>query len=220
MIREVLGFPIYICSIENPEKANKEIQNCIDNTNTRDPSEDWNAECITTSSHGYGCEVEGKLIKFDYIFSELNKHIDIFTKKLGIDSCFTCNVCGDRSCQEPHNDTWINIYNKGHYQDDHFHIIDEDDEDYKGHPPSYFSFTYFAKYDTINDGKFAFVDPSPAPLLYEQWSDKCKFFKREIIPDVKEGDILIFPSHLIHKVNKQMTDGPRITFSGNFYQEK
>jgi len=220
MIKEILGYPVYICSIENPQKALNEIQHCIDNTNTRDPSEDWNAECITTSSHGHGCEIEGKVIKFDYIFSELNKHIDIFTKKLGIKCKFTYNTCLDRSCQELHNDSWINIYNKGHYQDDHFHMIDEDDEEYEGHPPSYFSFTYFAKYDPEKDGRFTFVDESPAPVLFKKWSNSCKYFKRDIVPDIKEGDLMIFPSHMVHKVTQQLVNGPRITFSGNFYQEK
>ena len=220
MLREILGYPVYICSIENPEKAMSEIQHCLDNTNSRDPSEDWNAECITTSSHGHGCEIEGKEIKFDYIFSELNKHINIFTGLLGIDSKFTYNICMDSSCKKLHNDTWINMYNKGHYQDEHFHMIDEDDEEYEGHPTSYFSFTYFAKYDPQKDGKFTFIDPSPGPMLFEQWSNQCRYFKQEIIPEVKEGDILIFPSHMIHKVSEQMTVGPRITFSGNFYQEK
>ena len=211
---------MYISPIENPKRAMSEIQHCLENTNMRDPSEDWNAECITTSSHGHGCEVDGKVINFDYIFSELNRHIDIFTEQLGINCKFTYNICMDRTCKKLHNDTWINMYNKGHYQDEHFHMIDEDDEDYEGHPSSYFSFTYFAKYDPQKDGKFTFIDPSPAPVLFEQWSDQSKYFKREIVPEVKEGDILIFPSHMIHKVTKQTTDNPRITFSGNFYQEK
>jgi len=220
MIQNIFGCPVYIASFENREKAMSEIQYCLDNTNTRDPSGEWNAECITTSSHGHMCEIEGKLIKFDYIFSELNKHIDIFTKQICIDSKFTYNVCRDRLCKEPHNDTWINIYNEGHYQDEHFHIIDEEDDDYKGHPPTFFSFTYFAKYDHETDAKFTFIDPSPGPILFEQWATTCKYFKREIIPEIKEGDIVIFPAHMIHKVTKQIIDGPRITFSGNFYHEK
>ena len=38
---------------------------------------------------------------------------------------------------------------------------------------------------------------------------------KKITVEAKEGDIVIFPSFLKHRVNKQMTDVPRITCSFN-----
>jgi len=44
-------------------------------------------------------------------------------------------------------------------------------------------------------------------------------FSRSFVPDVKQGDVIIFPFFMVHEVSKQECDGPRITFSGNLYKE-
>ena len=38
-----------------------------------------------------------------------------------------------------------------------------------------------------------------------------------VTPKVKQGDLLIFPSHYAHYVAPNKNDKPRITFSGNLF---
>ena len=55
MIQYIYGYPVYKFSIEDPSKSISEVQKCIDGTKEVNPSDEWNAECLTTSSHGRGC---------------------------------------------------------------------------------------------------------------------------------------------------------------------
>jgi len=110
----------------------------------------------------------------------------------------------------PSNAIWINVYNKGHYQEYHTHASRLNN----------FSFVYFVKYNKVTDGKFTF------------WNDKFELLSGTGISDVldlialsntqegrmdniEEGDIIIFPSHLKHKVTKHQGNNPRITVAGN-----
>jgi hypothetical protein len=221
MIQYIYGYPVYKFSIEDPSKSISEVQKCIDGTKEVNPSDEWNAECLTTSSHGRGCNTNDEKYEFKYIFQELYKHSKIFLNELNMDINLTVNVCGNSSCNDTCNDTWINIYKKGHYQGPHWHVIGDEDEEpeYQGHPQNLFSFTYFMKYDEEKDAKFKFIDPSPGPVIFEEWKNKVPCFKGSFIPDVKQGDVIIFPCFMVHEVSKQDYDGPRITFSGNLYKE-
>ena len=135
----------------------------------------------------------------------------------------TINICGNSTCTENKcNDTWINIYEKGHYQGPHWHVIGDEDEEpeYKGHPQNLFCFTYFMKYDEEKDAKFKFTDRSSGSSPFEEeWKKEVLTFTRSFIPDVKQGDVIIFPFFMVHEVSKQECNGPRITFSGNLYKE-
>jgi hypothetical protein len=220
MIQYIYGYPVYKFSIEDPSKSISEVQKYIDGTKEVNLSDEWNAECLTTSSHGRGCNTNDEKYEFKYIFQELYKHSKIFLNELNMDINLTVNVCGNSSCNDACNDAWINIYKKGHYQGPHWHVIDEDEEpEYQGHPQNLFSFTYFMKYDEEKDAKFKFIDPSPGPVIFEEWKNKVPCFKGSFIPDVKQGDVIIFPCFMVHEVSKQDYDGPRITFSGNLYKE-
>ena len=226
MIQYVYGYPVYIFSIEDRSKAINEVQKCIDGIKAVNPSDDWNAECLKISPPptwiGLRRTTDDEKIEFRYILKEIYKHSKIFSNELNMDINLTVNVCGDSSCTDNCNDSWINIYEKGHYQGPHWHAIGDEDEEpeYKGHIQNLFSFTYFMKYDEEKDAKFKFTDRSSGTSPFEEeWEKDEPCFTRSFIPDVKQGDVIIFPFFMVHEVSKQECDGPRITFSGNLYKE-
>ena len=103
------------------------------------------------------------------------------------------------------SEPWMNVYTKGCYQEPHHHISD-------GHQLSY---CYFSKLPK-DSGKFGFWN--------EQFRSYCSNGLQEILntevvewgfPEVKEGDLLIFPSFLIHQVTYHGIDKSRVTVSGN-----
>ena len=223
MIQYVYGYPVYIFSIEDKSKAINEVQKYIDETKLINTSDEWNAECLTTSTDGHGGGLTNEKNDFKYIFQELYNHSKIFSNKLNMDINLTVNICGNSTCTDNKcNDTWINIYEKGHYQGPHWHVIGDEDEEpeYKGHPQNMFSFTYFMKYDKEKDAKFKFTDCSSGTSPFEEeWEKDEPCFTRSFVPDVKQGDVIIFPFFMVHEVSKQECDGPRITLSGNLYKE-
>ena len=70
---------------------------------------------------------------------------------------------------------------------------------------------------TNKDAKFKFINPTPLEITNETLREHPAF-AFDMTPDVEEGDILIFPCWMLHCVEEQKTDGPRITAAGNFYE--
>ena len=108
---------------------------------------------------------------------------------------------GSLSFSEP----WMNVYESVCYQEPHQHISG-------GYQLSY---CYFSKLPEGSD-KFGFWN--------EQFRSYCSNELNEIMnldvvewgfPDVKKGDLLIFPSFLIHQVTYHSIDELRVTVSGN-----
>ena len=218
MIQYVYGYPVYIFSIEDKYKAINEVQKCIDETKIINTSDEWNAECLKTSTDGNGGGLTNEKNDFRYILKEIYKHSKIFSNELNMDINLTVNVCRDSSCTSNCNDSWINIYEKGHYQGPHWHATENGGPKYEGYPQNLFSFTYFMKYDEEKDAKFKFTDRSSGTSPFEEeWEKEVPHFSRSFVPDVKQGDVIIFPFFMVHEVSKQECDGPRITFSGNLY---
>lgn len=97
---------------------------------------------------------------------------------------------------------WINFYQKGYFQEIHDHL-----------PGSDFSCVFF-----VNDGKdfsnFYFwnknYNDAPSNVNRIMTIGRCNTV------DVKSGDILFFPSHLLHGVTPHKSNTIRKTFSCNF----
>jgi hypothetical protein len=90
------------------------------------------------------------------------------------------------------SDVWINKYSKNDYQAGHVH-------------PSDFSFIIYYK---VNKSYTVFN--SPVKNLLDSVNNKI--FKRDYEPDLKQGDIIIFPSYLEHWVRPNSNN---ITAAGN-----
>ena len=102
-------------------------------------------------------------------------------------------------------EAWLNKYERGDSQEVHTHI---------GADNCTFSCSYFAQY-ALNDARFLFYDPDQTKHL----GDFTKHYDGVVntwFPDVREGDIIIFPSWLHHQVDVQRSDTTRITVSANF----
>jgi len=87
---------------------------------------------------------------------------------------------------------WINKYSKNNYQGSHVH-------------PSDFSFIIYYK-----TNKSYTVFNSPVKKLLESF--KSKIFGLEYEPNLKQGDIIVFPSYLEHWVKPNSNN---ITIAGN-----
>ena len=90
------------------------------------------------------------------------------------------------------SDIWINKYAEKDYQGSHVH-------------PSDFSFIIYYKVDKSHT-----VFNSPVKKLIE--SSNNTFFKSDYEPNLKQGDIIVFPSYLEHWVKPNSNN---ITIAGN-----
>jgi hypothetical protein len=91
------------------------------------------------------------------------------------------------------NSVWVNKYNKNDYQGSHVH-------------PSDFSFIIYYK---VNKSHTVFN--SPVKKILESSSGK-NFFIPSYEPNLKQGDIIVFPSYLEHWVKPNSNN---ITVAGN-----
>ena len=97
-------------------------------------------------------------------------------------------------------DPWINLYKKGYYQEIHAH---------KGND---ISSVFFAN-DGENFSKLFFLDRNACnlPLRYEELISYTNTHDL----NYKKGDIIFFPSHLLHGVTSHESDIIRKTMSAN-----
>jgi len=103
---------------------------------------------------------------------------------------------------------WYNYYSDGEYQEDHDHL---------GNPfhQSHFSLIHFLSYNKEEHTPPEFRDPLSQLrcLSLELDSNRCG---EVYVPNVEEGDLLMFPSYLVHRVLPcKKTNYPRITISFN-----
>ena len=145
-------------------------------------------ECLVKTSRGLDYDWSNFLEIIHPYFSQLPfKQNDYMT--------------GDLQFSEP----WMNVYTKGCYQEPHQHCSGG----------IQLSYCYFSKLPE-GCGKFGFWNEifrnyctsdlhSIMDLNLQEWG----------YPEVKEGDLLIFPAFLIHQVTYHKVDEPRVTISGN-----
>ena len=223
MITGIHAVPIYI---EQIEEKYKEKINFILNNVKFGISDKWDStKCMTTSSHGSSFLMDGNtdhifnnhgLFIYDFILDKAHK----FLKQLDIKNLkLTLNNCGVEKCKNC-TELWSSKYTKGMYQAEHNHLDNGE----------LFSFIYFAKYDPSKDADLTFVkDMSNAiqkgflsenspNTLPEELREHPVFCNHVTLDNIKEGDLVIFPSYLDHFVEEQKHDGPRITLAGNLFK--
>jgi hypothetical protein len=203
----VWGFPVFKYTFDTPDKALEEILKNMTDDTLDEMSEDWNAKCRSTAS-------TRNPVSLLYVREELERCLKRFSKDVHIPvENMTFKGCSNVLCTSTDCvDHWINVYKKGDYQEPHYHMNSEDEK------TPLFSFTYFAKYDQEKDAKFYFYNPSPAPHMYEEFSGCRPEFKSRIQLNISQGEIIFFPPFLLHSVDEQTSDGPRITLAGNIYR--
>ena len=95
---------------------------------------------------------------------------------------------------------WRNRYGENDYQDPHIH------------PNSQWSFIV---YETVERSRTSFFNPSMG-LIQNQLGNCHGAFPLDYKPNLKKGDIIIFPSFLMHSVNSGQVG---TTVSGNIYMK-
>ena len=102
-------------------------------------------------------------------------------------------------------ESWINVYNQGDMQDVHTHAGGDD---------CTFSCAYFLDYIPEEDANFIFYYPDQNIHI----GNFSKYYPVNTtwFPEVKEGDIIIFPAYQHHQVSMQQSKHKRITISANF----
>ena len=108
-------------------------------------------------------------------------------------------------------DMWFNYYVNGEYQEEHHHINMT-----PFLPPVHFSCVHYLKFDEEQHTSTTFHDPI-STLRAHSFEMDSNYYKESWTPKVKEGDLLIFPSYLVHHVEKSQPtpDNPRITVAFN-----
>jgi hypothetical protein len=207
---DVWGFPVFKYSFDNQDKALEEVLKTIELIKPVDTSDEWNATSMTSTPEERNM----------YLEQEINKCIEKFSKDLNIPSeMLTLNECGNNNCNHTMSKAyWLNIYKTGQSQDVHCHTNLHDDHRLSNSQVM-FSFTYFAKYDPEKDAKFVFVNPSPSPDIFRDLVEMVPEFRPAFIPEVQQGDIIIFPCFMMHYVDIQTSEDQRITVSGNFHKK-
>ena len=207
MIAEIYGFPVYMDKLSNSEKFLRYVQDL-----KLAKSDGWNAKCLVSSKQG-STEIKENDINFihDEIFDELCLHGERYLQELGIDIKMSPSECKNPKCKDC-RDIWVNKYEKGHSQDLHWHVNEEKD--------ILFSFACFLKFDPDKDASFVFVNPIPHHGVKCDKLREHPSFSRAMKPNIEEGTILIFPPWMLHYVETQKSDDPRISMAGNFYENK
>jgi len=107
------------------------------------------------------------------------------------------------------DEIWYNVYINGEWQEEHDHV--------GGGGGAHFSCIHFLSFDKENHEPVAFKDPLRQLRNLSIELDRNNY-SSSWVPDIEEGDFLMFPSYLVHEVKpgKPTPDYPRITIAFNF----
>lgn len=185
-------FPTFL--IKFPFDKHTEYQNLFDHVSEDNISERVPKKWTARLNTNYG--FDDNLLSVEK-FKLLEKHV------------FNC-VISNLPCKNFQlSNFWYNIYKRDFYQESHHHCD----------IGTVLSGIYFHKNTTPPQ----FINPE-APVIgamgYHSLLDKTWFSKTRKshhTPEVKDGDIIVFPSDLIHEVPRYDKDGLRITFSFNLF---
>ncbi len=101
--------------------------------------------------------------------------------------------------------SWMNLYNKGDWQEPHHHITFPEFINFSG--------VIFINYNKESDAPFYFENMN----LDHTISGYTTIMKQDPImyPPIKEGDMIVFPSFVRHGVHVQKQESNRTTLSFN-----
>tara|TARA_B100000424_G_scaffold8154_1_gene6160 strand:+ start:167 stop:763 length:597 start_codon:yes stop_codon:yes gene_type:complete len=141
---------------------------------------------FTWGNHCDSDKVPLKLRDFEYL---MKPNIDMLIDEIGSD------------ITPKYSDPWINMYTRGQYQEIHdHHGVD-------------FASVFFAN-DGEDFAKFYFYNRNSIDMPF----GLRKIFKtgERFEVNIKAGDIIFFPSHMLHGVSPHNSDVVRKTFAVNF----
>ena len=188
---ELFPVTIFKTRIENNDHLKELlVRDILETSETLSIPEDWTTHKVRTS---FGEELEVIENNRDILESE---YIECMREVF------------DRDFNVEFDSIWYNVYMDGEYQEVHDHL---------GTPlnPTHFSFIHFLSFNKGEHKPPEFRDPLSQirNLSLELDRTRCG---EVYVPDVKEGDLLMFPSYLQHCVLPgKKTSYPRITIAFN-----
>ena len=103
---------------------------------------------------------------------------------------------------------WANKYNAGEFQEAHDHCA----------PNSNIGFVYFYEINECDDCGFKFYNTEHAPIKLQGIDEVLGTPDTQITePDIKQGDLIMFPAHYLHLVSPHKGTKTRMTVSANFH---
>ena len=169
------------------------IQKCYEEENLPIP-DGWLTDKLTTSFDNE---------ELNHRIFESEKIHEIYVKAI--------RTVFDKDVSFSLEDIWFNYYIDGEYQEEHNHINPT-----PFLPPVHFSCVHYLKFDKEEHVTTTFHDPLK-DLRSHSFEIDSNHYTSEWTPKVKEGDLLIFPSYLVHHVRKSKPtpNNPRITVAFN-----
>jgi len=192
-------FPVSVYKVKVPN--NQTIKSVlsskiVDNSKYLEIPENWATNKVKTSFAG---EPEGK----EFLSTD-SEYENLLLQQY--------SICMDKIFDKEYEISipriWYNVYTDGEYQEEHDHLTGP-------FTLTHFSCIHFLSFDFEKHKPPEFRDPLSQlrNLSVEFDSNNCG---EVYVPQVEEGDLLMFPSYLKHWVPvSQKTDYPRITLSFN-----
>jgi len=146
---------------------------------------------INNSNWTWGdqCNVERIPLKWEEYYSLLEPSVNAFAAQINTQFKYTMG------------DPWLNFYNRGQFQEIHDHHGADISCVFFVNNEEKFSKFYF------QDRNSTLLTPLIQPLVKYQGA---------FIPDIKSGDIIFFPSHMLHGASPHHSDITRKTLATNF----
>jgi len=153
-------------------------------------TDDWLCPTITTFNL-YSIHTSSNKIFIDLV-DKIEEHVNAFARILGSEHKFKCK------------ESWINISQKGNYQECHVH------------PNNSFSAVYYIKVPN-NSGNIVFRKMPFETYELKGTRDRSnEYTYQSATYEVEEGQLLIFRSHIPHMVTENKSDENRISIALNF----
>ena len=196
MIEDIFGIPILKTRMPNHNVIKAEFSSFLtDEKNFSDASSLWDCNCGTTHAN----KEKNDVLPWRSFFENVNPLINQYAQVVGFNT----------EKYELFGYAWANRYAKGQHQEIHAH----EGKNY------IISCAYMLELpdDDVDLGQFIFYNSAYrifSPDIHYMF-DKKEYSKR-YNPELKEGDIIFFPSSLEHYVTYNKTDKIRASISANF----
>ncbi len=141
-----------------------------------------------------GCDVETERLDKNQISDLITPSLHLFLRDLDLKKTVDVELV----------DVWKNVYRKGCFQEIHDHIEDCD-----------FSSVLFMDDQEKDFARFFFYNRNITELS-SNWRKILFPYGHNYVIDHKKGDILFFPSHMLHGVMQHKSNKPRTTVTFNF----
>lgn len=199
MLNRIEIFPITVFKIEVTNNLSLKDLLCLKilkNSEYLSIPQDWATNKIKTSFDGEPKGLE--------LFDQNSTYFNLLTQKYT--ECMSKIFDKNFDISIPR--IWYNVYTDGEYQEEHDHLTGS-------LISTHFSCIHFLSYDSTNHNPPRFRDPlSQLRNLSVEFDHNN--YGEVYVPQIKEGDLLMFPSYLKHWVPPSpKTDYPRITLSFN-----